>query len=35
LARKAKAFLGNEASHLADILDGDQKDDSVKAAIMR
>jgi hypothetical protein len=34
-ARKAKAYLGNEESHMADILDGDQKDDSVKAAIMR
>jgi hypothetical protein len=35
LERKAKAFLGNEASHVADILDGDQKDDPVKSAIMR
>jgi hypothetical protein len=35
LARKAKAFFGNEASHLANILDGQQRDDSVKAAITR
>lgn len=36
LARKAKAFLGNEASHLADILDGDgQEKDPMKSAIMR
>ena len=36
LARKAKAFLGNEASHLADILDGEEKnEDPIKSAIMR
>jgi hypothetical protein len=35
LARKAKAFLGNEAAHLAVFFDGDQQEDSVKAAIMR
>jgi hypothetical protein len=36
LARTAKAYLGNEASMLADILDGDGKDeDPVKGAIMR
>lgn len=36
LARKAKAFLGNEASHLVDILDGDgQEKDLIKGAIMK
>jgi hypothetical protein len=36
LSRTAKAYLGNEASTLADILDGDDKEkDPVKSAIMK
>jgi hypothetical protein len=35
LAQKTKAFLGNEASHLADLLDGEEKGDPIKNAIMR